>query len=232
MPYFPTEAWLSAYRRRLNDSDAFADLGAGWGQGHDGDVMYVITDLPVSETTLADLPPDVLDDIPEHMQERIADIPIADAPETFEPIKDDLPDDIVELLDQLDGYAADGTVYAYIGLEDGTCSEVEVLSGPEERDVGFVLRGSYGTWKAIAEGRPSSSAVLSGDLSFEGNRIKRLRYAPMFGILGDVAADVDSTHLFPTAETSSEPVLDTVMRGRSIVQRQLFRRFRPPLDLG
>lgn len=231
MPYFPTEEWLAAYRRRMNDSAAFADLGAGWGRGFDGDVMYVITDLPVEQTTLGDLPAGVLEELPAHLQDRIADIPVADAPETFDPIAEDLPDDIVDLLDQLERHAADGTVYAYIGLEDGACTEVEVLSDPDERDVGFVLRGSYDTWAAIVDGRPSSSAVLSGDLAFEGNRIKRLRYAPMFGMLGDLAADVETTHIFPPAESASDPVLDTVMRGRSLVERQVLRHVSSPLNL-
>lgn len=232
MPYFPTEAWLAAYRRRLNDSDAFADLGAGWGQGFDGDVLYVITDVPVSRTTLGDLPPGVLADLPDHIQDRVADIPVADAPETFDPIADDLPDGAAGLLEQLERHASDGTVYAYVGLEDGTCTEVDVLSGPDERDVGFVLRGSYEAWHAIVDGRPSASAVLTGDLAFEGNRIKRLRYAPMFGILGDVAADVETTHLFPASASSGEPVLNTAMRCRLLLERQVLRRVSAPLDLG
>ncbi|WP_254841259.1 sterol carrier protein [Natronomonas marina] len=231
MPYFPTEAWLEAYRRRLNDSEAFADLGAGWARGFDGDVRYVITDLPVETTTLGDLPPGVLDGLPDHVRERVADVPLAEAPAAFDPIREGLPDDVVDRLDQLERYAVDGTVHAHVGLEDGRCTDVEVLESPDEREAGFVLRGSYDVWRSIVDGRPSSSAVLSGDLAFEGNRVRRLRYAPMFGMLGDAAADVETTHLFPAEETPSQPVLDTAMRGRSLLERQVHRRVKRTVDL-
>jgi hypothetical protein len=79
--YFPTEEWLDAYRRRLNDNEAFRDLGTGWGQGDDGDVLYVITDLPVARTTVGDLPDDVLEGLPEHVRDRVAALPLEQAPE-------------------------------------------------------------------------------------------------------------------------------------------------------
>ncbi len=231
MPYFPTEEWLDAYRRRLNGSDAFGDLGAGWGRGHDGDVLYVITDLPVDRTALGDLPDGVLDGLPEHVRDRVADVPVADAPETFAPIRDELPEDVGDILGQLEAHAADGTVYAYVGLEDGACTGVDVVESPESRDVGFVLRGPYDTWRAIVDGRPAPSAVLTGDLAVEGDRLKRLRYAPMFAMLGDVAAAVETTHLFEPVEHRSEPIVDTMMRGRSLLERQVHRRVKRTVDL-
>ena len=38
------EAWISAYRRLLNDNDAFAEAASGWGVDFDGD--FVLEILP------------------------------------------------------------------------------------------------------------------------------------------------------------------------------------------
>lgn len=228
--YFPTEEWLAEYGRLLTESDEFSAFGAGWGQGFDGDVLYVVEELPLEETTLGDLPPGVLAELPEHVRERVADVPLADAPETFVPIRGGLPTSVAEKLDQLETYVHDGAVYAHIDLEDGACTGVEVLADPEAADVGFVLRGDYATWRSIVDGRPSASAVLLGELAFEGSTFRRMQYAPMFALLGELAAEVETTHLFE-AEAAGTPLLDTAMRGRNRVQRRTRRSVQRALDL-
>lgn len=230
MPYFPTEQWLEEYRRLLNESEAFSDLGAGWGEGFDGDVLYVITDIPLEETTLGELPDGVLADLPAHVQERVAEVAVAEAPETFAPIRSGLPEAVTDKLDQLEAHVHGDTVYAYVGLEDGECTEVEVLETPDAREVGFVLRGSFDTWKAIVDGRPSASAVISGDLDFEGNRLRRMRYSPMFQMLGQTAADVETTHLFEADDDTRRPVLDTALKSRMYVQQRTHRGFKRALQ--
>lgn len=229
MPYFPTEQWLEAYRRLLNESEAFSELGAGWGEGFDGDVLYVITDLPVEETTLGDLPEGALEDLPDHVHERVADVTVADAPETFAPIRSGLPDGVTDKLDQLIAHVQGDTVYAYVGLEDGECTDVEVVEGPDAREVGFVLRGSFDTWKAIVDGRPSASAVLTGDLEFEGSTLRRMQYSPMFQLLGQTAAEVETTHLFE-ADDARRPVLDTALKGRMLLQQRTHRGVKRAFD--
>jgi putative sterol carrier protein len=221
---FPTEQWLEAYGRALDESEALDDLGTGWGEGFDGDVVYVIEDLPLAEARLGDLPEELLAGLPDHVRERVADVRVADVPDTFEPIREALPASVRGKLDQLESHVHDGTVHARICLEDGACTGVEILDEPDAADAGFVLRGPYETWKEIVDGRPSAAAVLSGDLAFEGDRLKRLRYSAMFQLLGDVAADVETTHLFETGDGSSTPLLDTAMRGRMYVQRHTRRR--------
>jgi putative sterol carrier protein len=231
MPPFPTEQWLQEYRRRLNDSDAFAELGEGWGRGFDGDVLYVITDLPTEETTLGELPEATLSGLPDHVRERVADVTVADAPETFEPIRSSIPDDLADKLDQLESHVVDDTVYAYLGLEDGRCTEAEVVDGPDARETGFVMRGTYEVWRDIVDGRPSSSAVLSRDLTVSGNRLRRLRYAPMFQLLGSVASEVETTHLFEGGDSTATPLLDTAMRGRMVAERETHRSVKRTLNL-
>ena len=121
-------------------------------------------------------------------------------------------------------------MYARISLEDGACTGVEVIEDPEVADVGFVLRGDYATWRSIVDGRPSASAVLLGELEFEGSTLRRMQYAPMFQLLGEVAAEVETTHLF-VGEASTSPVLDTAMKGRTRVQRRARRHLKRTLDL-
>lgn len=231
MPPFPTEQWLQEYRRYLNDSDAFAELGEGWGEGFDGDVLYVITDLPTEETTLGELPAEVLDGLPDHVYETVSDVAVADAPETFAPIQSGIPEDLADKLDQLESHVVDGTVYAYVGLEDGRCTGVEVVDGPEARETGFVMRGPYEVWRDIVDGRPSSSAVLSRDLTVSGNRLRRLRYAPMFQLLGEVASEVGTTHLFKGGDATATPLLDIAMQGRMVAERETHRSIKRTLNL-
>ncbi|WP_254534609.1 SCP2 sterol-binding domain-containing protein [Halomarina litorea] len=40
----PSEAdeWISVWREHLNDSEAYAEKGTGWGVGFDGDFVFVI----------------------------------------------------------------------------------------------------------------------------------------------------------------------------------------------
>jgi len=42
MSPYPTERWLEAYGRALDESQALDALASGWGVGFDGDVLLVI----------------------------------------------------------------------------------------------------------------------------------------------------------------------------------------------
>lgn len=39
---FPTEDWIRAWRRELNDNDAYAAAADGWGVGFDGDFVFEV----------------------------------------------------------------------------------------------------------------------------------------------------------------------------------------------
>ncbi|ELZ04479.1 hypothetical protein [Natrialba aegyptia] len=54
--WFPSEEWLESYRRNLAEDDAYAAASEGWGVEFDGDFCFVLTHLPLEETTLGDLP--------------------------------------------------------------------------------------------------------------------------------------------------------------------------------
>jgi hypothetical protein len=221
MTLYPTEQWLEAYGRRLDESAAFDDLGADWGNGFNGDVLLVIDDLPLAETTLGELPAQVLDGIPEDVQDGIADVTLAEAPDRFgETLRPSLPAQVQDLLYQIESHVVDGTIYAFVGLHEGACTGVELLEDPGAREVGFVIKGDCATWQRIVNGRPAAAAVLRGDLAIEGSAFRRLQNATVLQLLGDVAAEVETTHLFPEPrDLPGEAMLDEAVRQPVLVQR-------------
>lgn len=209
MVLFPTEQWLEQYGRRLDESDALGDVAPGWGVGFDGDIRLVIEEIPLSETTLEELPDEVLADLPEHIRAGVADVTLDEAPSQFdETIRPSLPERVRDLLRQIEENVVDGAIHAHIGLHEGSVTDVEVLGDPDERTAGVVLRGPLGTWQQILGGRPALSALLTRDLQVVGDRPRLLRYSAMFQLLGGIAAEVETTHLF---ETPRQPLTNTVV---------------------
>lgn len=198
MTLYPTEQWLDVYKQRLNESEALDESAAGWGVGFNGAMYFVITDLPLSETTLGDLPDEVLEGLPEQLQEQLADIPLDSATDLIgDDIRQHMPDRSRDLLRQVDEDIVDGTIYAFIGLKDGGCTEVDVVADPDGRDVGFRLRGKHEMWRDLVNGEIEPiPAVMSGDLEVEGDMGKILQYSNATALLGEIAADTETTHLF------------------------------------
>jgi putative sterol carrier protein len=220
MALYPSEQWLDEYARRLDESRAFDDVGAGWGAGFDGDVRLVITDLPL-ETPVGALPDGVLDGVPEAVRNELGSLSLAEISDIVgESARSGLPEEVRTLLRQLEENVIDGALYVHLGLEDGACTGATVLNDPEEREAGFTIRGSYDTWRSIVDGRPAASAMLQGDLDVDGSRTRQLQYFAMFQLLGDVAADVDTTHVFPKGdEDPSEVVIDNAVRPTVTIHR-------------
>jgi hypothetical protein len=199
---FPTEQWLAEYGRRLTGSEALDTVAAGWGTEFNGDLLVVIEDLPLEETTVGDLPPEVLERIPSVLTNYVpplSDLTLAQAPEVASPrVRWLLPERTQDLLRQLEESVVDGTIYAFIELEDGVCTGVETLGGPTERAAGVVIRGSYETWHGVITSERFVSAVLHGGLELDGNRRRLVQYLSAVGLLGEIAADVPTTPLFLT----------------------------------
>ena len=198
MTLYPTEQWLEAYRDRLNESEQLDEAGKGWGVDFNGDMYFVITDIPLSETTLGELPNEVMEGLPEQLREQLADIPLDTANELIgDDVRTEMPERSRDLLRQVDEDITDGTIYAFIGLYDGGCREVSVVTDPDERDVGFRLRGKHETWDGIVGGDVEPiPAVMSGDLEVEGDMQKILQYSEATTLLGDISAGMKTTHLF------------------------------------
>jgi putative sterol carrier protein len=221
MALYPSEQWLDEYARRLDESRAFDDVGAGWGKGFDGDIRLAISDLPLEETSVGSLPDRVLDGIPEAVRSELATLSLAEITSVVgENARDGLPEQTKALLTQLDENVRDGTLYVHLSLEDGACTGASVLTDPDEREAGFTIRGTYDTWRSIVDGRPALSAMLQGDLDVDGNRARQLQYFAMFQLLGDIAADVETTHVFPdTPADPSEMVIDNAVRPTVTIHR-------------
>ena len=198
MPLYPTEQWLDEYKRHLNDSDELDEAGAGWGVDFDGDIYFVITDLPLDETTLGDLPEEAMAGLPDQLRDQLADIPLETANDLIDDdVRDEMPERSRDLMRQLDEDITDDTIHAFVGLYDGGCEEIGVVEDPAERDVGFRLRGTHETWRGLVDGEVEPiPAVMSGDLAVEGDMQKILQYSDATALLGDIAAEVETTHLF------------------------------------
>lgn len=231
--YYPTEQWLTAYGRRLDESDALDDLSARWGKRFDGDVLLVVENLPLAETTLGDLPPEILAEIPEDVRVGIEDVTLAEAPERFGPeIRPTLPDVARDLLEQIESNVVDGSLYARLGLENGNCTDVALLGPDALDDVGFAIRGDYEIWRRILEGKPAASAILTGDLAVEGNPVRIAQYSAMFQLLGEIAADVECVHLFEGEPASpGDRLFDRAVAPSVIVQKNTQRQISRTLDL-
>lgn len=123
--------------------------------------------------------------------------PLDDVPaEVWPELRSYLPSELDNLLGQLEEFVHDGTVYAYLDLEDGTCHEVDLLTDPEERDPGFRLAGRYGKWVELIEGADVMESVLSRDMKLDGSVSTVLQYDEAAAEMGDTAGETPATYLF------------------------------------
>jgi hypothetical protein len=222
---FPTSQWLDEYRRELNESAALDDVGAGWGVGSNGDVLIVVEDLPLSETRIGDLPEVVFEGVPAKVRNDLDDVTLDEAPQLIDDgVREHFPPVSQGLLDQLETCVVDGNIYCYIGLENGKCPEVDILDGPDDREVSAVLEAPWNVWQAIIDGRPATSAVLSGDLSVETDGPLGPQTLTVLQLLGDVAADVETAFLFEQSRRSMpDLVLDEAVRQPAAFQKLAYR---------
>lgn len=133
----------------------------------------------------------------ERLVEALLSTPLADAPAvTFPALREEYPADLDDLLDQLEQYVHDDTIYAYLDLHDGECRETDVLENPSARSPGFGLAGPYEHWKDLLEGADVMESIFSQDLELDGSTTTILPYNEAAEELGDTAARIDSRYLF------------------------------------
>jgi len=221
MSLYPSEAWLDEYTELLDESDALDDLSSGVGVDFEGSVRLVIADLPLEETTVGDLPEGALEGLPDQVRASLADVTLAELPALVdEHARSGLPDHARALLHQIETNVIDGALHVLLEIDGGDCADAEVLSTPGHRNPTVTVRGSYDTWREIVDGRPSASALLTGDLRIEGSHIAALQYATMLQLLGDVASDVETTHLFEGGRSSpGDVIINEAVRHPAAVHR-------------
>ncbi|MFB6164211.1 MAG: SCP2 sterol-binding domain-containing protein [Haloarculaceae archaeon] len=167
-----------------------------------------ISQLPdeTLETVVENAPEDVREGIEARegtLQERavaeLLETTIAESPDkVWEGLRNIMPDVMNDLLDELeDNVTDDGTVYAFIGLKDGGCDEVDTLGSLDERDKGFVITGEYDQWvRLVTDEMDVVEAIMSGKMELDGDMQKMLQYSDAALTMTDVASQLDKRFLF------------------------------------
>lgn len=86
--WFPSREWLESYRTNLNEDETYAAESDGWGVGFDGDFRFVLTRLPLAETTIGELPDELTTDLSDRI-DALADDEFARLRETATPAFED-----------------------------------------------------------------------------------------------------------------------------------------------
>jgi putative sterol carrier protein len=78
-----------------------------------------------------------------------------------------------------------------VRLSGGRCDGCEWVPGMTHPEAGFTLRAPFSLWREILEGRTlAATAILTGGMKVEGDRLKLLRYAGAHRSLIHCAASV------------------------------------------
>jgi putative sterol carrier protein len=219
MPLYPSEQWLAEYGRLIDESDALDDFA------FDENILIVLTDLQLCETTIGDLPEQLLSEIPDSVRDDVADMSLAEALSLIdEDVRSSMPDPIEELLGQTEEDVVNGNLYIHIQLDRGSCSAVGLVTNPNEVDAECVFRGTAKTWQSIVRGRPATAAMLKGDVEIIGYELRILQHAAELQLLGDIASDVETEFLFEHHGDSLVKFLfDEAMRQPITVQKLVYR---------
>jgi len=226
--WFPSEQWLERYRENLNANERYAADSEGWGVDFDGDFLFVVQNLPLEETTVGDLPDDIVDPLVGELEtlddDELAALrasatddfaarldgeghdtfvgtmlatPLDDVPaEVWPGLRAYFPDELDDLLGQLEAYVDDGTAVVHVALEDGECQAIDLLADPDGVETGFELRGRYPVWKELIEGADVIESVMSRDMQFDGSVTTVLEYDDAAAEMGDTAGETPARYLF------------------------------------
>lgn len=87
-------------------------------------------------------------------------------------------------------------LYLFLRLSRGRCGGAEFVPGPSHPDAGFSLRGPFTLWREILERKAmAATAILTGKLRVEGDKLTLLRQAGASRALIHCTASVDT--VFP-----------------------------------
>jgi hypothetical protein len=225
MPLFPTKRWLDEYGQLLDESAELEDiLSGGMGPNLDNDVMLVITDLPIEETSLADLPQETVEAIPADLRDGNMDMTLAEVlREVDSSLRSSLPITLRALIDQYEECVVNGEIYVLIQIRDGDV-ELSVIDDPGNYEVDSVFRGPCATWQQVVDGRPALSAVLTGDMVIESAGLHQLQYATVLQVFGEIATDVETEHIYRDPGSSlADFFLDETIRQPVTLQRFVHR---------
>jgi len=84
----------------------------------------------------------------------------------------------------------------FVRLKEGRCDGAEFVPAGAHPDAGFVLRAPFGLWKNILERKTlAATAILTGKLKVEGNRMLLLKHTAANRALVYCTASLDT--IFP-----------------------------------
>lgn len=84
-------------------------------------------------------------------------------------------------------------LHLLLRLSDGRCDGAEFVSGSSHPDAGFSLRGPFTLWREILERKTlAATAILTGKLRVEGEKLTLLRHAGASRALIHCTASVDT----------------------------------------
>jgi len=97
------------------------------------------------------------------------------ASESYEKSARDWEGDFVFIVEPDQAY--DDVAYLFLALYHGKSPDAALVSGEDDREVQFVLRGTFSTWRQIIEGKQDPiQAMMMKRLKVRGDMMKIMRY--------------------------------------------------------
>jgi putative sterol carrier protein len=169
------------------------------------DTLDSLSDDRVEEI-IAAAPEDIQTDIEarpgtlrEQARAELLETPLDESSERMWPaMENEVPPILLELIEQTEEHIVDGsTVFTYLGLHDGGCPAVDILTSLNDREYGFVITGDYEQWKALVNGDANViNQIMSGEMEVDGDMQKILQYSDAAVVMTETSAEMDSRFLF------------------------------------
>ena len=85
------------------------------------------------------------------------------------------------------------TVYFFIGLLHGKCTDAAMVDSADAREAQYSVRGSYSNWRRVIEAKLDPiQGVIMRKLKLKGNMMKVMRYPKAAKDLVDCVSRVDT----------------------------------------
>ena len=90
-----------------------------------------------------------------------------------------------------DEYVKGKTLYIFMALKDGKCTDARFVKDPSEVEAGFALSAKYEVWKELLTGKSDPmKGIMQGKLKLGGDMMKLMKYTKGATLLGALTANV------------------------------------------
>ena len=91
----------------------------------------------------------------------------------------------------LDEYVKGKTLYIFMALKDGKCTDARFVKDPSEVEAGFALSAKYEVWKELLTGKSDPmKALMQGRMKLAGDMMKVMKYTKGASLLGQLTGNV------------------------------------------